>query len=322
MQILRSFLNEAGLECKYSMDYVESGVIRAAEETQAFMKYYTWNGYSITTAEDINAAFDVQDEKLLLAEKEYEKVKDAEVISRSLVSTKDMYFGNVSAAATGAKYAYRTVTVDYIKVSTDDTVMFVENEPYVIKLALLTSDGMLVHVDYEGAIEKTFTSGDSFELEQNNVEIAVPAELAEGRYTLVAYISTADGIRSSMPSAFAFEEVHSESLISGATLMTASLGEGKELVLNFSQSSSISISITFDRALSYSELYELVSQGAYEKGAIVKTGAVVEAFNEANSSWIPLDTEATSLSGGTYRIQYENKNADKVVSGTVVITLN
>jgi hypothetical protein len=230
-----------------------------------------------------------------------------------------MYFGTVNAEATGAKYAYRKVTIDNLVLGTDDTLLFVENEPYVIKLALLGEDGLLTHLEYEGETEKQFVKADTFKLEQKNIDITLPEELAAGKYTLVAYISTADGIRSTAPDVFALGDIQSDSLISGAVEMRTSSDNGA-LAIEFRKSSTVSIALESEKPLSYSELYTLISEKAYEKGVIVKSGALIEGHNAAENKWTALDTEATEIGGGMYRIEYENKNADKVESGTIMIT--
>lgn len=220
-------------------------------------------------------------------------------------------------------------------------MLFVVGEEYTIRFALVaagkTDTPDLNHIETEATVGVTFTDGDRFTV-NGSAAFTIPMP-GEGAYTLVAYIATTDGIRTSAYQAVAFPTLTEAEVRQGnqkAMLTKASDGSATMTVTRVQE-----IQVTLEgTAYTRTTMTEALSQEIY-KYAFVANGAVLESL-QADGSWKALsDTKLDStqdgvqqgedsatnssasttaeptLPSGSYRMRYEIINGEQVEEGHV-----
>ena len=316
MQTLREFLDLTGLTCKRDMNYVQAGITQAYAELEQFVKYHQWNESPITTEEDLARGFANLDAKYKAWRKMYEAIKDEEVID--IRDTEAMELNIKFAPIVEQKTV--AVTNDGLKVSVkglslaiDDTLLLVENDQYMVNFALRGKGG-LVHTEVAGENTARFTGGSSFSASQN-ATFDIPT-LSPDEYTVVAYISTVDGIRVSGYTELVFTDVSELEAEKGNVAINISQGSGGALVIKCERILNVEVEVCFEAADVYkSDMYSALSDAAYQYG-YAAAGADVEMLSE-DGSWATLTDDGSALTAGAYRLKYEIKNGDSVVEGYV-----
>ena len=321
MDILKDFLTQVELSCRRDIEYVTAGILLAQQELSQFTKYHQWNESPITTNDTIAQGFINRDEKYKAWQAEFERFNDTEVldIRDQEQMSLNMHFAPATAG-TGANVTANglTVTVSDFEVSVSDTLLFVENEPYVVNFALLGldgTDGMLTHLNHSDLTATPYSDGDSFTVTANTT-FELPL-LAEGSYTLVAYISTEDGIRSSGYTPVSFQELTPyESELGYLAVRTAKASDGT-LLLTFEEILDIEVTVAMPETgfHSYVTMFDALSEQAYVYG-FAEEGAVVEKLGE-DGNWTALIGTEETLESGTYRLKYSIQNGEKIKNGTV-----
>lgn len=324
---LHDFYELTGLECRRDTGYIESGMQRAWEELEYFVPYYEWNGERISDHEALGRAYYVEIAKWDSYYAEYERVKNAEVISRDdqAAMAENAYFAGVDVTSEDVSYAYGRVEIDSIEITPKDKLLFVEGEPYTVGFALLgkgADNGGIVHLTPDAITTSSIAYNPDADLKvrASDVRISLPRQLAYGQYSLVVYITTEDGIRSSGYAEIKVDSAAADTLVEGITSLRVTKGEGGELLLTYSRNETVSLSLESASKLDYTELYELIAAAAYKSGVVIKSDAKLETHNAKENYWYALDEDGT-YGGGMYRLTYENKNGDNVVSGFVIASV-
>ena len=320
MEILNDFLDLTGLDCRRDMDYVKSGIIQAYDELAHFVKYQQWNESPIATEEDLQKGFENLDAKYKAWRDLYDTVKDGEVIDYSDKAAMELnikFAPITSQKASSVKNDGLAVSVTDLSLSVEDTTLLVENEPYMVNFALLgkKSSG-LVHIEIEGSKTTAYAGEKPFAVSQT-ASFVIPA-LSPDEYTVVAYISTADGIRMSGYTELVFTEVAEFEERTGNIAVKTSKGSEGELVVSCEQILDVEVSIAFDtETVSYDDMYSALSKEAYNYGYAAE-GAEIEVLLD-DGNWAALaEEEKAVLNPGTYRLRYEIKNGDSIVEGYVI----
>ena len=317
MQTLGEFLELTGLTCRRDMDYVQAGIIQAYAELEQFVQHHTWNESPITTEEDIARGFENLDAKYKAWREMYEAIKDEEVID---IRNTEIVELNVKFAPITEQKA-EEVTNDGLKVSVkelsltiEDTLLLVENDQYMVSFALLGRGG-LVHTEVVGERTAAYTGGSSFSVSQN-ATFDIPT-LSPDEYTVVAYISTIEGIRVSGYTELVFTGVAEFEAESGNVAVNISQGSDGTLVIKCTEILDVEVEIHFETADVYkSDMYGALSEAAYQYG-YAATGADVEVLSK-DGVWSAVVDDGLALTGGTYRLKYEIKNGDSLVEGYVL----
>ncbi len=324
MNNLEAFFEEVGLVCRRDMDGVKAGIIQARKELAQFTKYHQWNESPIYSAETLAAGWENNLAKLAAYKAEYEKIKDAEVIDFSDKQTVELNikFAPITAqTAADVKNDGMTVSVSELELSVEDTLLFVEGESYTVSFALVgTGDNAasgLSHITLTEPLTAKYNGEDVFKLKQTaSFEIPV---LAEGGYTLVAYISTADGIRSSDYTKVIFTELTPSQTKHDNLSVALSKNEAGELVISCITVKDIQVEIEpleGGAGHTYATMYEALSKEIYKYG-FVSEEAVLELIGE-DESWTAVAESEDALASGRYRLKYSIKNGDSIAEGYVI----
>lgn len=313
-----SFLAQNGLTCRRDWNTVLDGVGAAEEDAKNLVKYFRWNGCSITDAEGVSAAVDVEKTRVAEMKKIYEDVKDKPVLKKHRNSAG---LSNVNFAAITA-YDSRDVVLDNgsirvgtIRLSTDDMTLFEKNSSYVVALAIASdrSEDMVIidkgaAVVYDGASSLTVTAG--------GMQFELP-NLVEGSYKIVAFLATVDGIRVSECHTIGFDSVMQEEIKTyGKNIRIASTETDgvKNVTLVYRAATDYVVDIQASAPLSYADFLEEVSTRVYVYGTPSDEG--LEKL--INGDYVAISS-GESVTSGTYRMAYTVKNGDSVTNGYVYI---
>ena len=317
LSIYKQFLEEAGFICRRNIDTVLPGVQRAFVELKEINKHHTWNGYSQATEEGIGEAIKVEDAYTLTFGDLLKAVQDAPVIDfmdKEAVAL-NSHFAPVTVSGLNNVTQYNmSITIESITLSVSDTLLFIENEPYTVNFALSGTSG-LVHIASIGDIQTTaYTNGNSFSVTVNDISLELP-QLLDGSYTLVAYIATADGIRSSGYTAVKFDSVEdSQSITLKRSNMNVAQNSNGDLILSYELITDIYVSLSGDLSMSYSDLYNMMAAEVCDYG--IPSGANIEYLNDENT-YIAMEGNETVIASGKYRLAYDIENGEKVVNGYI-----
>ena len=319
LELLTTFLNETGLTCRRELSSVLPGVERAFDELSEITKYHTWNGYTQATEEGIAAAIRAEDADTARFYAMLESVRNAEVIDAtdSEAVALNAHFAPVAIAAKEAlTHKGMALTVGALTLSVDDTLLFVDNEPYTVAFALSGEDG-LVHLKAENAQTTVYTDADGFSVSVRDVSLTLPV-LTEGRYTLVAYIATADGIRSTAVTALPFDTVDPETVTLTHSTLTASDQNGA-FTVTYELITDHYITLTHGQPIGYRDFYTLLASYVCQYG--IPTSDVIEVLSgDGSGSYTALTGEETSIASGTYRLPYNSENGSYTVNGYLYVT--
>lgn len=318
MAKLRAFLNELGLTSRHDLDYVESGALRAFSELSQFVKYHEWNESPIYTAEDIARGWQNNLAKHAALKKIYEDVKDVEVIDMSDEMTYEL---NISFAPI-AQASALALTNDALRISADalaltvnDTLLFVVGDEYTVGFALLplSDEGAgLIHLAGVETAKVKYNDTDSFTV-TTSAELDLPA-LAVGEYTLVAYVASADGIRTSEYAPLAFTDVADYEVINGRTKTAVSGTQNGNLHIAISEVVNVEIKLD-DATVAHTQttLTEELSRAIFDF-AFVAEGAVLEVMGDGEG-FTPVADGAEPLASGIYRLKYSVENGENKAEG-------
>lgn len=316
LEILRSFLNETGLKCRRNIDSVFSGIGRAYVELDNIIKYYTWNGVSVTNEAGIKEAINKEKARFSIMESLYTAVKDTEVLNISdteLIELNIKFAPITESNFQGITLDAGKVSIGSISMTIEDTTLYVKDEPYKIMLALATSENGLVHLDMENTSSTKYADEDKFTVTASALEFTLPA-LSSGSYTLVAYISTSDGIRSSAYTPVPVSEILNMPVKLENTSVSAVKGEKGELVLTCEQIKDFTVTMTTESRISYAEFKTAVSEKAFEYGI---PSDIIEV--QTGNTYTALTGSEIEIQDGTYRISFKTENGDNTTQGYIYV---
>ncbi len=313
--LLGAFLSDMGLRCRRDFPSVLRGIDRAYIELESLIRYYKWNGISVTDESGIIAAASVEDERLAAMEALYTDVKDDEVLDYA--DTKKLHlninFAPITLASTDNAHANGTaMALGSISLTVEDTTLFVTNEPYKIALAMIdTAEANgLVHLDSATESTVVYTGEDTFTVNADGLTATLPV-LSAGSYTVVAYISTADGIRASDYIEVDFHSVEGTSLPMSGVAMSTVLSESGALTVSYEPVTDFFVTLTTDTAVDYASFYGLLAAEAFNHGT--PSEGTVERKTE--DGYEPLVGDETVIADGTYRMAYVMQNGETTVEG-------
>ncbi len=316
LEILRSFLNETGLKCRRNIDSVFSGIGRAYVELDSIIKYYTWNGVSVTNEAGIGEAINKEKARFSKMEALYTAVKDTEVLD---ISDTELIELNIKFAPI-TESNFQGITLDAGKVSLgsisltiEDTTLYVKDEPYKVMLALANSKNGLVHFDMENTSSSKYADESKFTVTASALEFTLPA-LSSDSYTLVAYIATSDGIRASAYTPVTVSEILNMPVKIENISVSAAKGEKGELVLTCEQIEDFTVTLTTESRIGYAEFKAAVSEKAFEYGI---PSDIIEL--RTGDTYTALTGSEIEIQDGTYRIYYKTENGDNMTTGCVYV---
>ncbi|MBQ8433700.1 MAG: hypothetical protein IJX23_02705, partial [Clostridia bacterium] len=311
----KQFLNETGLTCRRDIDLVLDGVNSAYEDALSIANYYKWNDIAIVNQQETFKARDKELQRFDAMLEHYTTVQDAQVID--IADTKAMelninFAPITSSSFSGATLNGATVSVQNASLTIEDTTLYVNDESYKVTFALANSQGGLVHADMENTHKTTYTGERSFTVTAEGIQFTLPS-LAPGDYTLVAYISTNDGIRASNYTAVTDVNVSGLPLNVQNFSVSATKDSSGATVITYQYLTDFSVELTTE-SIGYQQFAEQVYQLVFDYGTPAE---LIEV--KLNDSYVALTGNETEIGSGTYRIGYKVANGTSTVEGYVYI---
>ena len=325
--LLESFFNQTGLKPNRDMKYIKSGIIQAQKELEQFVKYHEWNESPIYTKADIDKGWKNNLAKHAAHKAEYDKIKDAEILdysSKYLIEL-NIKFAPITAQTSASVYNDGfVVNVRDLELTVNDTMLYVVGEKYTVNFALVksgdTSSADLVHIDLAESISTEFKGGKSFSVKQTtSFELpTIDFELGDdvSEYNLVAYISTADGIRSSGYTELVFTKLTPVERNVGVVNVGIVVNDESKLAVVYSENREIEVSIS-EGAKTSTEMYEELAKAAHKYG-LIEEGASLQVLGE-DGDWYDVENSEEPLPDGTYRLHIRcyDRNGDTELLGDV-----
>ncbi len=305
--LLLEILSAWGITCKYDMAQVFQSVDHAHSEFAVMRQYLKWNGHDVNTMEGLMAGVEVEKALFENLLSKYEAIKNAPVVQvDSEAAALLIQFPTIVEKVLGdASVTGLDIAIDSISLSVSDMLLFVKNEEYKIAFAMKSETGSLTHIEvetpaiaYDGADRLTVTAQD--------LTLRLPM-LSPGEYTLVAYISTADGIRSSAPMEIGISTV-SEAVTKEGNLQATVLAENGWLKVTYEETEDAIDVILRHEATSYETLYQLMAEIAFQYG--IPSEDLIERFDPETKTATPLTGSEENIENGTYRIAYTVSNGE------------
>ena len=310
-----------GLSLWCNEEDVLAALAHASLLADGFGEAFTWNGYRMTTFEEVARARAVLAEDYASARAEYEAVKDFPVATGKQSFPKNLRFAKLSAiAADGNRFDGTKITLSGVTVTVDDLTLFEEGTSYVLRvgLSLLDKDGKPAGVNtvaLSGGDAPAVTfSGEKITLTASG-EYTLPTALDRGSYAVVVYVATADeGIRVSEIEKLAFVSIEEGEIASHEMAVTA-IADGNHLIVRYEISRIHSVTARAAKdSYTYEEIERLLTVEVLAYGTPYR-GAVAE-----NADGTPLDENGT-YGKGTYRMVCYLASGDGLVQGYLSLTL-
>ena len=322
MASLRQFLAEVGMTCRRDMDGVIAGMEAAFVDAADIAKHYKWNGVSITDQASVLRARDKELERFAAMLAHYTDVQNAEVIDVEDTArmAQNIHFASVTESSFASiAWDGMSVTVGASSLTVTDTLLFVRDEPYKLAFALADAEGGLVHLETENTATTPFADGEAFTVTAPSAVFTVPM-LAPGTYTLVAYMATADGVRSSAYTPVTVVgEIVSAPVHVGKITMSAAKGATNALTLTYAETTDVMLTMVPDeRAKDCATFKAALSELAFAYGTPAEVIEMLGA--DGSGSYVELGEE-TAIAYTTYRIAYKVSNGNRTVEGYVYVDL-
>jgi hypothetical protein len=296
------YANSLGMTLRCDMGTVAISLEHSALLSESFSDSFEWNGYKMSSIENVEKARAELQKQFDAARAEYEAVKDFETVSDKQKLSTGVSFADLDVQADGNNsFANNTISLSGISVFTTDVELFEENKEYVLKvgLSLLDEKGEPISVNTIAlngtpSASAPFT-GSSFGITVGG-EFILPDDLDAGKYAAVVYIATADeGIRVSEIQKIAFLNIAEGEIESSKMHVEARTDAGNLLVIyTIKHTHTATLTATKD-TYSYNEIRRAVVAEILTYGAPYH-GAVLEY-----SDGTAVDESAT-LGRGTYRM--------------------
>lgn len=311
------FLDETGITCRRSWDTVVSGIKNAEEDAANLVKYYQWNGIVISTEENIRAAVAVEAERIKEIRKLYEDVAEGEVVSRFLAAGSVNYSAVDFASIEKAVWEGVTVENDKISIASasleiNDVSLLEKGKSYSLTFAMVSaeSDDMVLLETGESVL---YEGGAPFRVGVENLTLYFP-ELAEGLYTVAAFISTDDGIRVSYGKAVEIASLEQNIVELSGKRIDIEKNEDSTVNIVYSDTENHDVIIETETPLTYADFLDAVCTSAFVYGNPEEDR--LEMYTEDGYASVAPESE---IGAGLYRIPYILKTGEGVVRGYVYV---
>ena len=319
MALLTQFIADMGLVCRRPLAPVLAGISRAYSELDVITRRYKWHGVSVATNEGIAEAIEIENARFGEMWSLYTDASDAPsvILDGSEAFELSMSFAALTQlSAQGVRTNGMEISLEHISLTVNDLLLFVEGEPYRIALALARTDGKggLVHLALSEQRGTPYARASDFTVTGEALSTTLPEALTDGEYTLVAYIATSDGVRSSDYTAIDVAELAGETVhMAGSHRATLQRGEDGRLSLTYETLRDFELQITTDGTLDYEAFRYLLDVEAFVYGTTV--GEIEESTDDG---FVALTGEETAIGEGVYRIAYEAGDGEDAVRGTIL----
>ena len=313
MDVLESW----GLSCHYDMDVVYASFQRATLEMENAIKYTLWHGQHISSYQGLNDAIAVEIQKYTAMEEMYTQVKDVQTVSTGgEVYELLIQFAETSVTVENASYDNGILSLQNLSLTISDTLLMVDGSTYFVALAMQSAeDGSLVHLAMAEA-GQTYSRSDSFTVTTNSMTLEIPVLEGEA-YTLVAYIASLEGIRSTAAVAVPVAQVTGDAIKQGNTVMSATQTAEGHLQMTYTKNYDAYITLAPEQGVDYAAFYELVASATYQYGE--PSAQRIEVVAEDGTA-TPMSGDESAVASGVYRLAYSVENGERSASGYVYVT--
>lgn len=316
-----SYASSLGLELYCDMETVAASLEHASLLADGFGDSFEWNGYKMSSIENIEKANGVLLDRFKSARAAYEEVKDYETASSRQKLSNDAHFAELEIVAVGDNsFDGTSVVLSGISALTSDVALFEEGKEYVLKvgLSLLDDEGNPISVNtvaLKGTEPVSVAFGGTSITLGTSGSYEIPKNLDSGDYAAVVYIATKDeGIRVSEIQKIAFLSID-EGEIESSAMYVEAIEQNTNLIVRYEIKNQRNI--TLDGAketYSYDEIeraimLEILTYGAPYRGAVLEyeDGTSIE--------------EGASLSAGSYRMMCYLATSDGLAQSYVYLTV-
>lgn len=312
------FLNENGLTCRRDWNTVMDGVNFAKEDAQNLVKYYKWNDCFIFDKDGILSAVNVENTRVEAIKNIYTDVKKDEVYKvdkDDSVNLENLSFAEIKTYnSKNVILDGSNVSIGEISLTVDDFTLFENDTSYVVAIALqsqTTNDMVIVSKgspkEFNGSSKFTVTASLQFEL----------PSLVDDRYSVVAFIATADGIRVSACKNVQFDSVLQnkiDMIETSVNVETTEQSSGKEVTLNYQSTTDRVVYVESVEIFTYSQFVEELSSSVFFYGT-PSSDTLEKLVGEV---YVTVNADEQIISG-TYRMAYTVKNGTNQTNGYVYV---
>lgn len=340
MKTLEEFFVLSGLECRRDFETVKTGILRAYTELSQMTKYHPWNESPIVAVETLNAGYENNLAKHQAFRDMFTVIENAEVIDfedKAAMDLKIRFAPITAQTSADVRNDGLTVSVTDLELAVEDTMLFVVGESYQVNFAIaptVGNEGMgLTHIELAESLLTGYEDEDVFRIKQTaSFDISA---LAEGQYTVVTYISTADNIRSSGYQVLTFTDITPYQIKQGDISIAIEKSEAGELIISMLKVSDVEVEVNLPEATSHTsaDMLAALTEQAYVYGFIEDdtplefsqdgenwTAVTVEETVPAEEENVPAEEENTPAETENTPVETENTPADQIDAPTDAVS--
>ncbi len=239
---------------------------------EEFKDTYTWNGYKpAQTLGDLKESLHWLKSYFSQNTALYNAVKDNAQAKTSKINLSNTHFAGLTIAGDG-EYADGKVSVANLTATVAENALLEKNTEYVLKLGLALKDGTGFDttrtVALSTAIEQklAYVGTGALTLTQSG-EYALPTNISEGEYAVVAYVATADeGVRVSDMQAVGFATVADERLDAVEMDITLEKAETGTLLVQYTVKNTLEVALEAGKAYDETEIEKILLDAVLMSG--------------------------------------------------------
>ncbi len=193
------YLESYGITLNTNLDYLGESLALATDIAENFPGLIEWCGVTIENYDDVIEAAAVLDGEFEKYRAEYDEAMTYPK-AEGFTLPSNQTFPTIAGFENGTiSYADGVITIDGMTLLITDTRLLESGSAYMIKLgaALLDENGNILHanvVPLAGGTASAIFGGEALSLSQSG-SYTLPTGLTAGKYQIVAYAATSDGIR-------------------------------------------------------------------------------------------------------------------------------
>ncbi len=298
---LQTELQTKGITLKSDVNTIINDATYVELLADEFKDTFEWNGFYM--AKDIEACLEGKawlDSFFAGQEAMYGEVKDNPSQRATRMSYSGAGFAEVSVTGGDGEYADGKITVTELGITISDTTLLEAGQEYVIKLGL--------SLENEGRIEGVHTVALSAESEQmvefsgegdlaivQSGEYALPHNVSQGEYVVVAYVATADeGIRVSEMQPLGFVNSADGEIQSAAMDICVTKTQENTLIVKYTIKNTLRVELEAGRQYGREEIERLLLNAVLNNGYPLFDEVVEQTDNGYRlKCLLPIDGELT-----------------------------
>ena len=316
-----AFWTSNGATLKTSLSSLADAASYAEAYAGSFEDTFEWNGYKAATFEGMDNGEKVLKDFFTESIATYNEVKDYATVEYTKDEIVVSSFATIDVLdAAQSTYADGKITLNNAALTISDTTFLEVGGEYVLKvgLALKNEAGIqsvnTVVLDTESEQKVAFAEGATSLTVAQSGEYAVPTNLSEGNYVVVAYVATADeGIRVSEMKEVAFGEV-TEGEVSSSAMRIDVKKAGDGLSVHYGVLLNVQATIDPQENYTLEDLERALTRAVLTYG-YPKTG---EAVTTEDGEIVTAETEIVA---GTYKVKFLMNTEEGMAEAYAYVTV-